>query len=46
MQTIDGAGYAAGGVAGAFMTDAGLSGAVCILLALLFWGMRRRIPAV
>jgi PAT family beta-lactamase induction signal transducer AmpG len=46
MQTLDGQGYAANGLAGAFITDAGLSGGVCILLAMLFWALRRRIPKV
>ncbi|HZZ88050.1 MAG TPA: MFS transporter, partial [Caulobacteraceae bacterium] len=47
MQFIDGQGYGrAGGVNGAFLVDAGVSGAACVALALVLWLFRRRIPAI
>ena len=47
MQYIDGQAYGAmGGVNGAFLADAGVSGAACVTLALVLWFWRRRIPAI
>ena len=47
MQFIDGHAYGAlGGVDGSFLADAGVSGAACVLLALMLWACRRWIPAI
>jgi PAT family beta-lactamase induction signal transducer AmpG len=47
MQFVDGHAYGAlGGVNGSFIADAGVSGAACILLALVLWACRRRVPAI
>jgi MFS transporter, PAT family, beta-lactamase induction signal transducer AmpG len=47
MQFIDGHAYGAlGGVNGSFLADAGVSGAACVLLALILWACRRWIPAI
>jgi PAT family beta-lactamase induction signal transducer AmpG len=47
MQFIDGHAYGAmGGANGAFLADAGVSGAACVVLALTLWLCRRRIPAI
>ena len=47
MQAIDGHFYGSlGGVNGSFLADAGISAAGCALLGLLFWSLRRRIPAI
>jgi len=46
MQAIDGQAYGAGGANGSFLADASISGVVCLLLALLLWIWRRKIPAI
>jgi MFS transporter, PAT family, beta-lactamase induction signal transducer AmpG len=47
MQFIDGHAYGAmGGVNGSFLADAGVSGAACVVLALILWACRRWIPAI
>ncbi len=46
MQVLDGRGYAFGGVHGAFLTDAGISGTASLLLLAIFWKFRRIIPSV
>ena len=47
MQAIDGHFYGfLGGVNGSFLADAAVSAAGCVVLGLLFWGLRRRIPAI
>jgi hypothetical protein len=47
MQFIDGHAYGAlGGVNGSFLADAGVSGAACVVLALILWTCRRWIPAI
>ncbi len=47
MQFIDGHAYGAlGGVNGSFVADAGVSGAACVVLALMLWACRRWIPAI
>jgi PAT family beta-lactamase induction signal transducer AmpG len=47
MQIVDGRAYSAmGGVNGSFLADAGVSGAACVLLALILWACRRWIPAI
>ena len=47
MQIIDGHAYGAmSGVNGSFLADAGVSGAACVLLALILWACRRWIPAI
>jgi PAT family beta-lactamase induction signal transducer AmpG len=47
MQFIDGHAYGAlGGVDGSFLADAGVSGAACVVLALILWACRRWIPAI
>ncbi|MGB9429494.1 MAG: MFS transporter [Gammaproteobacteria bacterium] len=43
MVAVDGHGYAWHGVAGAFITDAGLGIASCLLLALMLWWMRSKL---
>lgn len=45
MQVIDAQGYALGGVRGAFLMDALISGAACLALLALFQHFRRTIPA-
>jgi PAT family beta-lactamase induction signal transducer AmpG len=47
MQAIDGHFYGfLGGVNGSFLADAALSAAGCVVLGVLFWGLRRKIPAI
>jgi PAT family beta-lactamase induction signal transducer AmpG len=46
MQAIDGQAYGLSGVNGSFLADAAISGGVCILLGLMLWLLRRRVPAV
>ena len=46
MQVIDGQAYGVGGVNGGYLADAGVSGGACMVLALVLWGLRRRIPAI
>jgi PAT family beta-lactamase induction signal transducer AmpG len=46
MQAIDGAAYGHGGVNATFLADAGISGAACLLLALMLWTWRRRVPPI
>ena len=46
MQYIDGQAYGSGGVNGAYLADSLISGAACVVLALLFWGLRRHIPPI
>jgi hypothetical protein len=46
MQIVDGHAYDFGGVTGSFLADALVSGAACILLALMLAVWRRRIPTV
>jgi MFS transporter, PAT family, beta-lactamase induction signal transducer AmpG len=47
MEAVDGHAYGAlGGVNGSFLADAGVSGAACVLLALVLWTCRRWIPAI
>jgi PAT family beta-lactamase induction signal transducer AmpG len=45
MQVIDAQGYALGGVSGAFLMDATISGAACLALLAIFHHFRRIIPA-
>lgn len=44
MQVLDGEGYALGHVQGAFLMDAGVSGAASVLLMAVFWKFRSIIP--
>jgi PAT family beta-lactamase induction signal transducer AmpG len=44
MQVIDGQAYGLGGLAGSLAADALVSGAACLVLALLLWAFRRSIP--
>ena len=46
MQWADGQGYGAGGIAGAYLADALISGGACAALALTLVLLRRRIPAI
>jgi PAT family beta-lactamase induction signal transducer AmpG len=46
MQIVDGHAYDFGGVTGSFLADALVSGAACLLLALMLVVWRKRIPAV
>ena len=46
MQAVDGQAYGLAGVTGSYLADALVSGGACVLLALLFWFLRKRIPAV
>ncbi len=46
MQVIDGQAYGIGGVNGSYLADAGISGGVCLILALTLWIFRRRLPAI
>ncbi len=46
MQYIDGQAYGLGGVNGSYLADSLISGAACGVLALLLWGLRRRIPPI
>ena len=46
MQYADGQGYGVGGIAGAYIADALISGGACAALALMLVLLRRRIPAV
>ncbi|MGH7024288.1 MAG: MFS transporter [Caulobacteraceae bacterium] len=46
MQAIDGQAYGNGGANGSFLADAVISGGACLILALILWVWRRRIPAV
>jgi hypothetical protein len=43
---IDGQAYGASGVNGSYFADAAVSGGACLLLGLLLWALRRKIPAV
>ena len=46
MQTFDGQAYGLGGVTGSYLADAGLSGGACLLMALMLWTWRRRVPVI
>jgi PAT family beta-lactamase induction signal transducer AmpG len=46
MQYLDGQAYGWRGVNGTLLNDAAISGGACLLLALVFWLFRRRVPAV
>ena len=46
MQAIDGAAYGSGGANGSFIADAAISGVVCVLLAMIFWAWRRKVPSI
>ena len=46
MQAMDGQAYGSGGANGSFLADAGVSGVVCVMLALVFWLWRRKVPAI
>jgi PAT family beta-lactamase induction signal transducer AmpG len=47
MQALDAQGYGLlGGIGGAYLTDAAISGAACAILALVLWLFRRRVPAI
>ena len=46
MQAIDGHFYGFGGVTGSYLADALVSGGACLALAVLFWALRRKIPAI
>ncbi len=46
MQAIDGHFYGFGGASGSYLADALVSGGGCVALALLFWALRRKIPAI
>ena len=46
MQYVDGQAYGFGGVNGSYVADSLISGAACAVLALLLWGLRRRIPPI
>ncbi len=46
MQVLDGQGYALGQTTGAFLMDAGVSGAASVLLMAVLWRFRRVIPKI
>ena len=47
MQFLDGQAYGRfGGVNGSYLADSLISGAACVLLALLLWSLRRYIPPI
>jgi PAT family beta-lactamase induction signal transducer AmpG len=46
MQYLDGQAYGLGGVNGTLLNDAGLSGGACLVMALVFWLFRKRVPMI
>lgn len=46
MQVLDAQGYALGQVSGAFLMDAGISGAASLLLLAALWRFRKAIPQI
>jgi PAT family beta-lactamase induction signal transducer AmpG len=46
MQAIDGSAYGLHGVAGSLAADALISAAACVLLGLMLWTWRKRVPAI
>jgi len=46
MQYLDGQAYGLGGVNGTLLNDAALSGGACLVLAVVFWAFRKRVPLV
>lgn len=46
MQVLDAQGYALGQVSGAFLMDAGVSGAASLLLMAVLWRFRKAIPRI